>query len=104
MKSEWKKEICSSRPEQFQRVADNVYIQRKDIEKVSHKATDSSPAYEDYECMSRRISDDVYEALVEEMNSLTYDALKKQLDNQDVVLAETAVNAEYCVCLQELSL
>ena len=42
---EWTKERCSEEPQELQLVADGIYIQRKNIEKVQHEATEGMEAY-----------------------------------------------------------
>ena len=44
-------------------VADGIYIQRKNIEKVQHKATEGMEAYIDWECDSREITVSEYQML-----------------------------------------
>lgn len=50
---EWTKERCSEEPQELQLVADGIYIQRKNIKKVQHEATEGMEAYTDWECDSR---------------------------------------------------
>ena len=42
---EWTKERCSEEPQELQLVADGIYIQRKNIKKVQHEATEGMEAY-----------------------------------------------------------
>jgi hypothetical protein len=49
---EWTKERCSEEPQELQLVADGIYIQRKNIERVQHEATEGMEAYADWECDS----------------------------------------------------
>ena len=53
---EWTKERCSEEPQELQLVADGIYIQRKNIKKVQHEATEGMEAYTDWECDSREIT------------------------------------------------
>ena len=46
---EWTKERCSEEPQELQLVADGIYIQRKNIEKVQHEATEGMEAYTDWD-------------------------------------------------------
>lgn len=62
--TEWKKERCSSQPDEVQLVAPGTYIQRKDIHEVAHPATGNEPEFMDYECMSRELSVSEYQMLV----------------------------------------
>lgn len=59
----WKKEVSASEPEELELVAPDLYIQRKDIKKVQHEATEQMDAYTSYECMSREISASDYNML-----------------------------------------
>ena len=60
---EWTKERCSEEPQELQLVADGIYFQRKNIEKVQHKATEGMEAYTDWECDSREITVSEYQML-----------------------------------------
>ena len=60
---EWTKERCSEEPQELQLVADGIYIQRKNIEKVQHEATKGMEAYTDWECDSREITVSEYQML-----------------------------------------
>ncbi|MFR8893704.1 MAG: hypothetical protein [Bacteriophage sp.] len=44
-------------------MADGIYIQRKNIEKVQHEATEGMEAYTDWECDSREITVSEYQML-----------------------------------------
>ena len=85
MKTKWSEELCSSKPEQFEKLNATTWIQRKDIQRAPEKEDVPDPGYT---CMSRMISDDVYEALVEELASPTYQALLDQQEAADIVNAE----------------
>ena len=58
---EWTKERCSEEPQELQLVADGIYIQRKNIERVQHEATEGMEAYADWECDSREITVSEYQ-------------------------------------------
>lgn len=60
---EWTKERCSEEPQELQLVADGIYIQRKNIKKVQHEATEGMEAYTDWECDSREITVSEYQML-----------------------------------------
>lgn len=60
---EWTKERCSEEPQELQLVADGIYIQGKNIEKVQHEATEGMEAYTDWECDSREITVSEYQML-----------------------------------------
>ena len=101
MKTEWQKEKCASLPEEFQRIAPNVYLQRRNIRKADLTEDGKDGGYE---CDCRRISLDVYEALQEELYSPAYEATKRLLEDQSVALAESQLAMEYMTCLQELAM
>lgn len=60
---EWTKERCSEEPQELQLVADGIYTQRKNIEKVQHEATEGMEAYTDWECDNREITVSEYQML-----------------------------------------
>ena len=64
---EWTKERCSEEPQELQLVADGIYIQRKNIEKVQHEATEGMEAYTDWECDSREITVSEYQMTKEQI-------------------------------------
>ena len=76
MKGKWRAERSCGKPEQFQQLADDVWIQRKNI----RKAPDLENGLDGgYECESRRISADIYEALIEEAQSPTIENVMQTL-------------------------
>lgn len=85
MKTAWSKELCSSKPEQFEKLNAETWIQRKDIQRAPKKDDVPDPGYT---CMSRMISNDVYEALMEEYESPTYQTLLDRQESADVANAE----------------
>lgn len=101
MKTEWKTEKCASQPEEFQRISEDTFIQRRNIHKAA--GTEEFPDG-GYECESRRISEDVYDALMETLNTPSHEAVTRLLEEQNVILAETQLNAEYMICLQEIAM
>ena len=85
---EWKKERCAHEPQELEEVAPDTLIQRKDIKKVEHEASDGMDAYADYECMSRIISKSEYNMLksIEEIDSQkAIDAYTLQLMEEGVI-------------------
>ena len=52
MKTAWSKELCSSKPEQFERLNAETWIQRKDIQRAPKKDDVPDPGYT---CMRRMI-------------------------------------------------
>lgn len=61
----WTIEHCSAEPKELEIIGSNLYIQRKNIERVRHPEENGMPAYTDYICESREISFDEYNLLKE---------------------------------------
>lgn len=85
MKTNWKEELTSSKPAQFEQLNAETWIQRKDIKRAQKKEDVPDPGYK---CMSRMISTDVYEALMEEYDAPTYQAILDQQEQMDLANAE----------------
>ena len=98
MKSEWRKENCGTKPEQFQQLSDNSWIQRKNIRKAPDtlEGTDGG-----YNCESRYISNDVYEAIIEERDSLVMQAVVEGQNVSDEAVAQTLLNQMEIMATQE---
>lgn len=94
MKTQWTQELTPTYPAQFEQIDSTTYLQRKDVE--VHKLEDGTE--DGYTCMSRKISDDVYEALQEEYASPTYQAMIAQ---KAVVDAVEGATAEILITLME---
>ena len=84
---EWTVERCEKKPQELQLVSPDTYIQRKDIKKVDHEATEDMPAYTDYECMSREIT--VSESQM--LESITEISNEKAIDEYTLQLIEEGV-------------
>lgn len=84
---EWTVERCEKKPQELQLVSPDTYIQRKDIKKVNHEATEDTPAYTDYECMSREITVSEYQML----ESITQISNEKAIDEYTLQLIEEGV-------------
>lgn len=90
MKTPWTKEMGSGpHPEQFAQLNADTYIQRRNIAQAPEREDGSDPGWV---CESRKISADVYEALVEEYNSATYQALMEQNEALDAANAMTMLS------------
>lgn len=85
--TEWKREHCSSRPDELQTIAPGLYIQRPDIEQVTHEETDDEPGYTEWVCMSREITVSEYEML----QSITEIDTGKAIDDYTMQLIEEGV-------------
>lgn len=94
MKTQWTKEQGSGQwPERFERVSSDTYIQRRNITEASESEEVTDPGWE---CESRFISEDVYEALMEEYDSPTYKTLLEQMEiieahNAELMLSQVSI-------------
>lgn len=94
MKTQWTKEQGSGQlPERFEKISADTYIQRRNIEEAPEKEDVTDPGWE---CESRFISEDVYEALMEEYDSPTYKTLIEQMElmddaNAQLMLSQTKI-------------
>ena len=95
MKTPWTKEMGTGPyPEQFAQLNADTYIQRRNIEEAPEQEGVEDPGWV---CESRKISTDVYEALMEEYNSATYQALLEQneaLDAANAMIMLSQANIE----------
>lgn len=68
--TEWTAEQCASQPDEFQKLSDYIYIQRRNIREV----TKEDPSMEGesityFECESRKITKEQYDLLMDELSS-----------------------------------
>ena len=90
MKTPWTKEMGTGPyPEQFAQLNADTYIQRKNIAQAPEREDGSDPGWV---CESRYISEDVYEALMEEYDSPTYKAVLEQMELMDEANAMTMLS------------
>jgi len=86
---EWKQERCAQQPEELQRISNDTYIQRRDIQEVTHEADEDAgtEAYTEWVCESREIGVSEYEMLksVEEINT------QKAIDDYTEMLMEEGI-------------
>ena len=86
---EWREEHCAERPPELQAVGPELLIQRKNIQKVEHKATGPDESdYTEYVCESREITVSEYEMIksIEEINAeKAVDAYTMQLIEEGVL-------------------
>ena len=68
---QWSEERCAEQPKELELVAPGIYIQRRNIKAVEHKAVDDMPAFTDYVCESRELTVSEYEMLksIEEIDT-----------------------------------
>jgi hypothetical protein len=84
---QWSEERCAQQPKELELVAQDTYIQRRNITPVDHEEQDDMPAYTDYVCESREISVSEYEMLksIEEIDA------SQVIDNYTMQLMEEGV-------------
>lgn len=87
---QWSKEHCAERPEELQVIAPGLYLQRRNIQEVSHEADETSgtEAYTEYVCESREITESEYAMLesIEQINAeKAIDAYTMQLIGEGVL-------------------
>lgn len=63
--TKWAEERCSAQPEELQLIADGLYMERRNIEEVTHEADEAAGTEEwtEWVCESREISVSEYEML-----------------------------------------
>lgn len=96
MKTEWQKELCSSYPATFEQLNPDAYIQRRNIVRREAVEDDSMMGGDPgFECESRYISKDVYEAFMEQLESPSQQQIINNLitvqDNQSLSDVNTMV-------------
>lgn len=87
---QWSEERCAQRPEELQVIAPGLYMQRRNIQEVSHEADETSgkDAYTEYVCESREITESEYAMLesIEQINTeKAIDAYTMQLIEEGVL-------------------
>lgn len=86
--TEWKKEICAELPPEFEDAGGGTVIQRRNIEQKEVEATDTMPAYTEWECESRFMEVSEYQMLkaIEEIDTAeAIDAYTEQLLEEGVL-------------------
>lgn len=96
MKTEWQKELCSIYPATFEQLNPDVYIQRRNIVRRETVTDDSMMSGDPgFECESRYISKDVYEAFMEQLESPSQQQIINNLvtvqDNQSLSDGNTMI-------------
>lgn len=83
-----------------------VYL-NKNVKRESKKDPTSGEVIEFWRCERATLSlseYEEYEKMAQLFTMPEYEALKEQVEEQQIILAEIAVNTEYAVCLQELTM
>lgn len=73
--NQWKEEILSSSTQEFQKINETTYIQRRNFQKI-----EDSMGNEMYKCQSRFISKELYEDYVNNLNSPSQKDISEGLD------------------------
>ncbi len=62
---EWKQERCAEQPDELQLIADGIYMQRRNIQRVDHEKDEikGEEAYTEWVCEARQISVSEYNML-----------------------------------------
>ena len=87
----WKKEHCSEQPEELQLIAPNLYMQRKNIEKIEHEKTETTEAYTEYVCECREITESEYQMLESVKEIDTEKAVNAAIDDYTMQLMEGGI-------------
>jgi len=86
------------KPEQFQQLSDDVWMQRKNIAEAPDREDGTGGGYT---CESRMISADVYEAIMEERDSITMKAIVNGQTANDEATAATLLNQMDIMAVKE---
>lgn len=54
--NKWENELLEVRPNEFTKVDENTYLQRKDIHEVEYHSLDGEQTFKGYECFVREIT------------------------------------------------
>lgn len=86
MKTDWTEEYFSSEPKTFVKLNDSVYLQRRNIRLREKREDESEDIDPSYICESRKISKDVYEALMDTLYTPSQEELSgNQLDTMESI-------------------
>lgn len=83
-----------------------VYL-NKNVKRATKTDPMSGSTVEYWQCERATLTIKEYEEYADTLQLFTtpeYEALKKQVEEQAMALAEVAVNTEYSVCLQEMTM
>ena len=64
--SEWELELLEVRPNEFTKVDENTYLQRKDITEVEYHSIDERQLFRGFECYVRELTMSEYEQLTKQ--------------------------------------
>ena len=63
---EWELELLEVRPNEFTKVDENTYLQRKDITEVEYHSIDERQSFKGFECYVRELTMSEYEQLTKQ--------------------------------------
>jgi hypothetical protein len=90
---QWTEERCAERPAELLLIAPSLYIQRRNIQEVTHEETEDQAAYTEYVCESREITESEY-ALLQSVEEIQTDkAVTDAIDQYTAELIEEGVLA-----------
>lgn len=85
----WQEEHCATQPDELQKIAPGLYVQRRNITEVTHEADEemATDAYTEWVCECREITESEYNLLqsVEEIDTA------KAIDEYTLQLMEEGV-------------
>ncbi|MGI5912733.1 MAG: hypothetical protein ACOX6E_09220 [Syntrophomonadaceae bacterium] len=64
--TEWTQEQLAYQPDEFTPISEKSIMQRKNIQKVEHDENDGQPAYTEYICESRKLTNAEYQKILDE--------------------------------------
>ena len=61
----WEQEKLAQRPSEFTIISENTVMQRRNILKVEHEGKDGQPAYTEYVCECRKLTNSEYQKIIQ---------------------------------------
>lgn len=81
MITEWSTETLSRKPEAFQKLNENIYIQRRNIQKIEEDIPNSTDKSIYYTCECRKLDKSTYESFINMLESPTQEELVSKIKN-----------------------
>lgn len=85
---QWAKEISPQKPAELQLIAPNLFIQRRNIVEQEHEEQEGQPAYTDFVCESREITESELAMLQSVEEIQTDKAVSSAIDEYTMQLME----------------
>lgn len=63
--TEWTQEQLAHQPDEFTPISEKTIMQRRNIQKIEHEGQDGQPAYTEYTCESRKLSNAEYQTILQ---------------------------------------